>query len=130
MSLLQAIKAVKDAKTRRLKALRENITFFGQYDLWHYITISDKRRCEWCEAYQAKEFVGRQIRSIFPDLEIISPNVIDPNVHITKWGKDTCRCKLVRVHLPKDVIPVKQFLSEEQLEKERVKVYKPKKKET
>ena len=132
MNLLQSIKAVQtfnDARTRRLLAIKPKITFFGQYDLWHYISISDKRRCQWCEKYDGQEFVGRQIRTIFPDLTIRSPNIIDPNVHTTKWGKNTCRCKLVRVNLPEAVIPVKQFLSEKILEETKVKKYVKKEKQ-
>ena len=65
----------------------------------------------------------------FPDLEIRSANIIDPKVHTTLWNKDTCRCKLVRVYVEPHVIPVSQFLSSEELEKTRVKPYKPKNKE-
>jgi hypothetical protein len=133
MQILQAVQAVKtlrDSRLRRPMAIKESLTFFGQYDLWHYISISDDRRCKWCEAYDGKEFVGRQIRTIFPDLEIRSPNIIDPHVHTTLWGKQTCRCKLVRVLLDPYVIPVAQFLSEEKLEETKVKPYTPKKKES
>ena len=129
MTLLQAIKAVQtfqDAKLRIPQVAK--VTFFGQYDLWHYISISDDRRCKWCEAYDGREFVGRQIRTIFPDLSYRSPNILDPNVHQTKWGKLTCRCKLVRVYVSPNVIPVKQFLSEKELEETKVKPYKKPKK--
>ena len=130
MSILQAIKAVqtfRDSRTRRPMAIKPELTFFGQYDLWHYISISDDRRCKWCEQFDGKEFLGRQLRTIFPDLEIRSPSIIDPNVHTTMWGEPTCRCKLVRVHVDPNVTPVKQFLSKKELEKTKVKPYKPKK---
>jgi hypothetical protein len=99
MNILQAIEAVRVMQDKRwIPEELHDRTFFSYQDVWHYISISDDRRCKYCEMYDGEDYFGDQIRTFFPDLEIRSPNIIDVNVHLTLWNKDTCRCKLVRVY--------------------------------
>lgn len=103
LSLLKAVRAVQTVKDKRWipEELRE-WGYFSKFDIWHYISISDTRRCKWCEKFDGHDFYGDELRSFFPDLKIRSPNVIDVNLHMTLWGKPTCRCKLVRTFMPKE----------------------------
>jgi hypothetical protein len=103
MSMLQAVKAVQVFQDKRwIPEEYKNIPYFGKSDVWHYISRSDKKRCQYCEEFDGFDYFGDQLRTFFPDLLIRSPNIIDARVHMTLWGKDTCRCKLVRVYLPPD----------------------------
>ena len=52
--------------------------------------------CEYCEWFDGKTFTGAQLRFLFPDLKIIDRDEIHPRVHMTLWGKDTCKCRLYR----------------------------------
>ncbi len=90
-SILQAVKTLRDSPDPE--------TYFTDMDMWHYISISDKRRCQHCEGFDNMEFFGSQLEATFPDLTIRSVNIIDPNVHITMWNQPTCRCKLVRMKM-------------------------------
>jgi hypothetical protein len=99
--MLRAIQAVQIVQDK--KWIPEELSewgFFSKLDVWHYISISDTRRCWNCEQFDGLDFFGDELRSMFPDLTIESANVIAANVHMTLWGKDTCRCKLVRVAYP------------------------------
>ena len=98
MNVLQAVNAVKSAQDyRKIPEEFKGRTYFAVSDVWHYISISDDRRCQHCEAFDGADFFGDQIRTFFPDYVIRSPNIMDAHVHKTLWDKDTCRCKLVRV---------------------------------
>lgn len=77
--------------------LRGKATWFGLYDFWLYEDEDADSECEYCKTYRGQLFAGNQIRSIFPDLEVISEDLVLPKVHTTLWGKDTCKCKLSRV---------------------------------
>lgn len=103
MNPIQAIKAVQvfQDKTWIPKEFK-GYTYFSVSDVWHYISISDDRRCQYCKEFDGGDFFGDQIRFFFPDLIIRSKNVIDVHIHKTLWNKDTCRCKLVRVHLSEE----------------------------
>jgi hypothetical protein len=87
VQVIQAVQAVRD-KTWIPKELG-NYVFFSDTEDWFYISVSDDRRCEHCEKLNGLEFNGTEIQGRFPDLEIRSPNVIDVNLHLTLWGKDT-----------------------------------------
>ena len=98
LKAVQAVQAVLDKKW-----IPEELgewSFFSKFDVWHYISISDSKRCWNCEQFDGLDFFGDELRSIFPDLKIESANVIAANVHLTLWGKETCRCKLVRTFMP------------------------------
>ncbi|MDH5786990.1 MAG: hypothetical protein OEZ40_01680 [Candidatus Bathyarchaeota archaeon] len=95
---VQAVQIVKDKKWIPEELSEEG--FFSEFDVWHYISISDGRRCEYCEKLDGHDYYGDELRSFFPDLVIRSANVIDVNLHLVLWGKPTCRCKLVRTFRP------------------------------
>lgn len=70
----------------------ERQSFFGEYDLWHYIPIFDKKLCDRCLMHARTEyFVGTYLRGLFPYLEIVDANIINANVH------PNCRCILTRI---------------------------------
>ena len=97
ISAVQAVAAVK-----RIPEEWHIKTFFSIYDLWQYYGLGDpESECETCLGYDGKVFSGDQLRHVFPDLIIEGPDDIYPNVHMTLWGKDTCKCKLIRVNLDK-----------------------------
>lgn len=101
--MLKAVQIVQMVKDKRW--IPEELSeegYFSKFDIWHYISISDERRCWYCKKFDGHDFYGDEIRSFFPDLEIRSANVIDVHVHKTLWNKDTCRCKLVRTFMPKE----------------------------
>ena len=102
LNLLQAVKVVRHARDKKWKPMtyRKEFTFFSKSDVWHYISISDDRRCQYCEEFDGFDYFGDELRKFFPDLIIRSPNVIDVHIHKTLWDKDNCRCKVVRVFLP------------------------------
>lgn len=91
---MQAVQARQDKKWIP-KELSEK-SFFSEFDAWHFISISDDRRCKYCEEFDGHTYYGDDLRRVFPDLEIRSDNIIDVHYHKTLWNKPTCRCKLVR----------------------------------
>lgn len=76
--------------------------YFSQADLWIYIPHYDVKLCEECGQFAlGVPFIsGRQLRSSFPDMEIVDENTINANVH------PNCRCQLIRegTESPKDVL--------------------------
>jgi hypothetical protein len=105
MNMLQAVKAVQVFQDKHwIPEDLHDVTYFSRSDVWHYISISDERRCQFCEEFDGFDYFGDQLRTFFPDLVIRSPNVIDVHIHMTLWHKPTCRCKLVRVVLPKETL--------------------------
>lgn len=93
--IARAVKAVVDASWVP-ENLRGN-TYFGLYDFWMYEDEKSDSECNYCETYSGELFAGNQLRTVFPDLLVVSPDLIYPNVHWTLWQKDTCKCKLTRV---------------------------------
>lgn len=67
-------------------------TFFGEYDVWRYVPIFDKKLCHKC-AYWATNvyFRGKYIRGLWKRLKIVDANTIEV------WVHPNCRCILVRV---------------------------------
>jgi len=120
MNILQAVKAVQVAQDKRwIPEEMAGTTFFSVSDVWHYISISDDRRCQYCEEFDGFDYFGDQLRTFFPDLNIRSPNIIDAHIHKTLWDKDTCRCKLVRVFLPEEKIEQKEKMLTEIIKKQQ-----------
>lgn len=101
--LIQIVEAVK--ATQRKPSEYESATFFGEYDIWHYIPIFDVKLCERCMFWAEQEyFVGSHLRGLFPYLEIKDRNTIAVNVH------PNCRCKLTRITDPAEYLMVTREL--------------------
>jgi hypothetical protein len=98
VSRLQQILKVVDATKRKSQEL-ENVTIYGKSDYWHYLLDSRFTNCENCKKFDGLDFYGDEIRSIFPDHLVVSGSLIRVHVHMTLWGKPTCKCKLIRVVL-------------------------------
>jgi hypothetical protein len=63
---------------------------------WTYYALGDAdSKCNYCNQFDGQTFTGSQLRSVFPD-HIFTGDDIYPNVHMTLWGKDTCKCLLIR----------------------------------
>lgn len=107
IKIVQTVQTIQDKRWIPKELRAEG--YFSEFDVWHYISISDSRRCEYCEKLDGHDFFGDELRSFFPDLEIRSANIIDVNLHMTLWHKDTCRCKLVRTeHVEKPRIVLRK----------------------
>jgi len=120
MNMLEAVMAVQVFTDKRwIPEELEGSHFFGVSDVWHYISISDDRRCQYCEEFDGFNYFGDQLRTFFPDLVIRSPNIIDAHIHKTLWNKDTCRCKLVRVFTPEEKIKQKESKLTEIIKKQQ-----------
>lgn len=92
---MQAIQQV--AAKKRIPDEFKHLSYFGAYDIWRYIDTGDPdNECEHCARFRSYEFTGNQLRQYFPDLTVESENLIYPNVHMTLWGKPTCKCLLIR----------------------------------
>ena len=100
MQVLEVIKAVEAVEKARQRIPEElyGKSFFGHYDLWMYIdTKDDENECDTCKGFRWTTIAGSELRSTFPDLTIWDENMILPNVHMTLWGADTCKCVLIRL---------------------------------
>jgi hypothetical protein len=97
--MVRAVQAVIDA--RWIPEEYRGNSFFGHYDLWVYIdtpsTEPNHEECIHCQQFRSYVFTGDTLRRYFPDLTIETEDMIYPNVHLTLWGKDTCKCTLIRV---------------------------------
>ena len=99
--LIQAVQAVRQTLDKRWipEELRD-WGFFSVNDIWAYESENTENRCENCDQFVGMTFFGDELRSMFPDLIIESSELIYPNVHMTLWGTETCKCKLRRVAYP------------------------------
>lgn len=92
-----AVKAVIDKSW--IPEQYRGISYFSNYDLWEYFELgASTGECEFCKKYSGQTFTGAQLRQVFPDLVIQGEDDIYPNVHMTLWGKETCKCTLIRVN--------------------------------
>lgn len=111
-SLWQIIHVVQviDAVKRKPEEYKRQ-SFFGFYDLWHYIPVFDERLCHICEGYaRRKVFRGTELRKSFAHLMIVDEDLIFASVH------PNCRCYLFRI------IGVREYLREwESLEKRELR---------
>jgi hypothetical protein len=103
-ALVQAVEVAELAEARLLipKNLRgQGITWFGHYDVWMYIAEGPiETNCPKCMELDAQDFMGSHLRQMFPHLVILDEDTIYPNVHMTLWNRDTCKCILRRVKEP------------------------------
>lgn len=103
VSAVVSVRAV-DA-VQRIPKEYERVTFFGDYDIWHFIPIFDVKLCPECMMYAETEyFVGKHLRGLFPYLKIIDVNTIDVEVH------PNCRCILRRITDPAEYLMVTREL--------------------
>lgn len=89
LSAIQAVNAVR--------AFKEVVMQEGEQ--WLYVAITDQVTCHHCLSKDQRVYSATDeldLLDVFPDLTRISANEIAPNVHMTLWGKDTCRCRLYR----------------------------------
>jgi hypothetical protein len=122
-------KIVQWEARKRIPDEFKGLSYFGAYDIWHYIDTTSKDpvhgECETCHRFHAYTFTGNTLRSYFPDLTVEAENLINPNVHKTLWGTDTCKCYLIRVTGNPDYSndKVLQYMGP------KIEPYKPKKKD-
>jgi hypothetical protein len=90
--IVEAVQAVlaAEAKQRKPQDFKRQ-TFFGVFDLWYYLAISDDKTCWTCEMLNKGVYKGYDLRLMFPWCEIIGEDQILPYVH------PNCRCTLLRV---------------------------------
>ena len=68
------------------------IPFFGKYDIWMYDAVLDSKLCDLClEFEKTPRYLGNELRSNFPYLEVVDANTIKANVH------PNFRCVLHRI---------------------------------
>lgn len=97
--MLKAIQAVRMFQDKKwIPEHLKELSYFSQYDLWHYMAVSDERRCELCDVNDGVDMAGDVLRGKFEYLEIIDENMIYPNVH------PNCRCMLIRVAAPTEFL--------------------------
>lgn len=90
--------AVQEARKRIPDNLKHTHPF-SHYAVWDYMNLGDPQsECEHCLRYDGKQFTGDMLRTYFPDLMFDGEDIL-PRVHVTLWGKDTCKCRLIRVNL-------------------------------
>lgn len=108
MSLLEVVEAVRAVELyRAVQRIPEEYktSFFGAYDIWHYIPIFDRKLCDRCLMHAETEyFVGRHLRGLFPYLKIKDENTIEVNEHLN------CRCKVSRITDPHEYLVVTRDL--------------------
>ncbi len=85
----------------RIPQQLKDTSFFGHYDAWMFIAEGPwETNCPTCKDLAGQDFLGAYLRSMFPHLIILDEDTIYPNVHMTLWGVDTCKCVLRRLHEP------------------------------
>jgi hypothetical protein len=90
LEAVQVVLAVEKARQRIPEGSHK--TFFGLNDWWQYDKSDSPHMCHQCDFYgDIKFFNGTDIRTTFPELEIIDDDTINPNVH------PNCMCLLTRV---------------------------------
>ena len=96
-TLIQAVRQIQNGDKRWIPEDLRGNSFFGNTDLWTYYALGPTTtECTFCTGYNQQSFTGAQLRQVFPDLEIEDEDTIYPNVHMTLWGTETCKCLLMR----------------------------------
>lgn len=98
-SPLEAVSIVLAVEARqRIPDYLKDTHPFSHYAIWDYMNLGDpESECEHCLRYDGKQFTGDMLRTLFPDLEFDGDDIL-PRVHMTLWGKDTCKCRLIRIN--------------------------------
>ena len=106
--LITIVKTVDicEARSRIPKELQgKGLSWFSMFDVWTYIAEGPiDENCPKCMELDAQDFQGSYLRAMFPDLVILDEDTIYPNVHMTLWGKPTCKCILRRTNEPYDAL--------------------------
>jgi hypothetical protein len=87
-----------------VKAVLAVIEVLEEDEQWVYVTDPSYNNCEHCLNRDGDVYTRNQeldIIDIFPDYIQESPTVILPRVHMTLWGKDSCKCKMFLSNLAK-----------------------------
>lgn len=99
LEVVQVVRAIEDIETtqkakQRIPPEMRGVTYFGELDIWQYHAVYDNVLCDRCRVHSRTEFyVGVDLRTWFPYLEIKHENRIDVKVH------HHCRCRLTRLKL-------------------------------
>ena len=102
--IVKVVRAVEGARQRVPDRLKRKTTFFTAMDLWFYVGQYDpETQCQYCRAFDGRFYLGSELRTRFPDLQVESEDLIYVNYHMTLWGVDTCKCYLTRVKDTTDV---------------------------
>lgn len=105
--LSQIVEAVEEFEAKkRIPDELPRQTFFGKYDLWYYIAITDSRTCRTCLMLDRSVLMGIDLRLLFPWLEVISSDQMLPMTH------PNCRCTLLRVTNLQDYLDFTRTLEE------------------
>ena len=100
LEIVKAVNVAREAKLRLPKELRGK-GMFSALTVWHYQSENDKgNRCEFCDAFNGRDFLGSSLRTTFPDLIVVDAYQIYVNYHMTLWNKSTCYCYLWREEEP------------------------------
>lgn len=97
---------------KRKTADLDKTTFFGRFDLWYYMAITDDKTCKACLMLDQGIYVGFDLRKLFPYLTIVNDDQILPSIH------RNCRCTLLRVTNLADYISLtepKGYIGEKKL---------------
>ena len=66
--------------------------------LWQYMALGDPdTRCEHCDQLDGNIYTGEDLRRSFPDLIFYDADNVYPNLHMTLWARDTCKCLITRL---------------------------------
>jgi hypothetical protein len=90
--MLNALEAVQ-----AVIAYQKALGVTEQDEQWVYVTDAGSNTCEHCLEREGQVYTRNNeldLMDIFPDLTYDSDTTISPNVHMTLWGKMTCKCKL------------------------------------
>ena len=102
LNLIELVQAV-EARNRIPDDLK-NTHPYSIFALWTYYALGDPdSKCNYCSQFDGQTFTGADLRVMFPDHEWDGSDIY-PNVHMTLWGKDTCKCRLIRE--PNDEPPI------------------------
>lgn len=98
IQLSQIVKAVQAFEKQWKPIDFSRSTFFGEFDIWYYMAITDDRTCQPCIMLDQGLYKGWDIRKLFPYLEIVNDDQVLPHVH------PNCRCTMLRLTDLRDYI--------------------------
>lgn len=90
VAVVQTYLALEGAWKRKPADLKGQ-SFYGSFDFWFYVAISDDKTCWTCEILNGSTLAGIDLRLLFPYHMIIDSDQILPMVH------PNCRCTMLRV---------------------------------
>ena len=104
--LSQIVEAVQAYEKQWKPKDLDKTTFFGSFDIWYYMGISDDATCTACLMLNQSILTGIDLRLLFPYLEIVNDDQILPHVH------PNCRCTMLRITDPRDYITLTEPIPE------------------